>query len=150
MLLERNGKFLFKRSHTQPDPRKQVTAFQDRVATKCFDRKQDDKGFKMLDKKVDNLDTKNKLIRMADKPVAGWSIVDKYLTDELASDSDDEKRMRHAEARVLRKKKDKLESYNRAKCSTSTMLFKTSVQTTSVNAFPKRTGQTKKKFLSLI
>ena len=76
-----------------------------KVATKCFDRKQDDKGFKKLDKLVDDLNTRNKLIRMADKSVAGWNTVDEYLTDELASDSDDEKRMRQAEARALRKKK---------------------------------------------
>ena len=67
-----------------------------KVATKCFDRKQDDKGSKTLDKLVDNLNTRNKLIRMADKSVAGWNIVDEYLTDELASDSDYEKRIRQA------------------------------------------------------
>ena len=43
---------------------------------------------------------------MADKSVAGWIIVDEYLTDELASNSD-EKRLRQAEARALRKKKAK-------------------------------------------
>ena len=30
---------------------------------------------------------------MVDKSVAGWNIVDEYLTDELASDCDDEKRL---------------------------------------------------------
>ena len=50
-------------------------------ATKYFDSKQDDKGFKMLDKIVDDLNTRNKLIRRADKSVAGWNIVDEYLTD---------------------------------------------------------------------
>ena len=75
-----------------------------KVATKCFDRKQDDKGFKTLDKLVDGLNTRNKLIRMADKSVAGWNTVDEYMTDELASDSDDEKRIRQAEVRALRKK----------------------------------------------
>ena len=41
---------------------------------------------------------------MADKSVVGWIIVDEYLTDELASNSD-EKRLRQTEARALRKKK---------------------------------------------
>ena len=117
-----------------------------KVATKCFDRKQDDKGRKTLDKLVDDLNTRNKLIRMADKSVAGWNTVDEYLTDELASDSDDEKRMRQAEARALCKKKAKLESYNRAKSSTSTTSFKTSGQTASANVFPKRTGQANRSF----
>ena len=79
-----------------------------KVAIECFDRKQDDRGFKTSDKLVDDLNTRNKPIRMADKCVAGWNIVDEYLTDELASDSDDEKRLRQAEARALRKKKAKL------------------------------------------
>ena len=61
-----------------------------KVATECFDRKQDDKGFETLDKLVDDLNTRNKLIGMMDKSVAGWNIVDEYLMDELASDSDDE------------------------------------------------------------
>ena len=73
---------------------------------------------------------------MADKFVAGSNIVDEYLTDELASDSDDEKRMRQTEARALHKKKAKLESYNRAKSSTSATSFKTSGQTASENVFP--------------
>ena len=65
-----------------------------KVASKYFDSKQDDKGFKTLDKLVDDLNTRKKLIRMADKSVASWNIVDEYLTDELASDSDDEERIR--------------------------------------------------------
>ena len=44
---------------------------------------------------------------MADKTVAGWIIVEEYLTDEFASNSDDEKRLRQAEARARRKKKAK-------------------------------------------
>ena len=52
-----------------------------KVATEHFDRKEDDRGFKTLDKIVNDLNTRNKLIRMAEKSVAGWNIVDEYLTD---------------------------------------------------------------------
>ena len=117
-----------------------------KVATKHFDRKQDDRDFKTLDKIVNDLNTRNKLIRMADKSVPGWNIADEYLTDELASDSDDEKRMRQAEARALRKKKAKLESYNLAKSSSSTTSLKASGQTESANTFPKRTGRANRSF----
>ena len=37
-----------------------------KVATKCSDRKQDDKGFKTLDKIFDDLNTRYELIKMAD------------------------------------------------------------------------------------
>ena len=57
--------------------------------------------------------------------------------------------MRQAEAGALRKKKATLESYNRLKCSSSSTSFKTSGQTTSANAFPKRTGQANRSFVPL-
>ncbi|XP_072022961.1 LOW QUALITY PROTEIN: uncharacterized protein [Amphiura filiformis] len=51
------------------------------------------------------LKKRNKLIRNADKSAAGWAAVDEYLSDDLASESDDEKRIRQAQARAVRKKR---------------------------------------------
>lgn len=47
---------------------------------------------------------RNKLIRITDKSEAGWAAVDVYLSDEIASESEDEKKIRAAEQRALRKK----------------------------------------------
>ena len=49
---------------------------------------------------------RNRLIRIADKSEAGWAAVDEYLSDEVASGSEDKKKIRAAEQRVLRKKKN--------------------------------------------
>ena len=45
-----------------------------------------DAGTEVVSKRI-------KVIKMADKSDSGWSTVNEYLSDELASNSDDEKRM---------------------------------------------------------
>ena len=46
-----------------------------------------------------------KIIKLADKSEAGWLAVKEYEAEELASDLDDEKRIRKAQERALKKKK---------------------------------------------
>ena len=43
------------------------------------------------------------LIKLVDKSEFGWATVNEYLSDELTSDSDDEKRIYRAERRAERK-----------------------------------------------
>ena len=57
-----------------------------------------DSGTEVVSKRI-------KVIKMADKSDFGWSTVNEYLSDELASNSDDEKRMYRAERRAERKTK---------------------------------------------
>ncbi len=46
---------------------------------------------------------RQKLIRLADRSEYGWNVVDEYLADDLASGSDDEKRIEKAEKAAERK-----------------------------------------------
>ena len=49
---------------------------------------------------------RNKLIKLADMSESGWAVVAEYEAHQLASDSDDEKRIQKAEARANRKAKE--------------------------------------------
>ena len=49
---------------------------------------------------------RQKLIKLADSSVAGWRVVDEYVKNPIASDSEDEKRISKAQTRAERKVKD--------------------------------------------
>jgi hypothetical protein len=50
-----------------------------------------------------------KLIQIADKSIDGWNVEDEYLSDELASDSADEKQLKTARDIASRKRKQNLQ-----------------------------------------
>lgn len=60
---------------------------------------------KELVKAEDDIGKRNKLIRIADKSVDGWKVVEEYLSEELASDSHDDKRIRAAQNRAATKRR---------------------------------------------
>ena len=45
------------------------------------------------------------MIKLADRSEAGWLVVEEYESDELAEDSEDDKKIRRAEDKAARKKK---------------------------------------------
>lgn len=49
-----------------------------------------------LNSVITDIDNRNKLIKLADKSELGWKVVDEYQAEELADNSDDEKRIKAA------------------------------------------------------
>ena len=58
---------------------------------------------------------RQKLIRLADKSKDGWKVVDEYLSDELALDSEDEKKLRKAKIAAARKRPNRSGNFSRQK-----------------------------------
>ena len=71
----------------------------------------------------DLIKQRNKLIRLADRSDNGWAVVNEYITDTLASDSDDEKRIRRAEFMANKKSKSGRASVTNRGYSTSVSYF---------------------------
>jgi hypothetical protein len=56
-----------------------------------------------LEGSITKLKKRNKLMRIADRSEGDSKTVQEYLSDEVASDSDDEKRIRAVDNRTIRK-----------------------------------------------
>lgn len=72
-------------------------------ASDALKAKSHDKVKAALDAGTEVVSKRIKVIKMADKSDFGQSTVNEYLSDELTSNSDDEKRMYKAERRAERK-----------------------------------------------
>ena len=59
------------------------------------------------------IDERQKLIKIADRSESGWLTAQEYETDEIADDSDDEKRIARAERQAERLKKKKSQAVGR-------------------------------------
>ena len=63
---------------------------------------------KVVKNMIEDLQKRNKLPKIADKSPAEWNTVQEYLLDDLASASEDDKKLKAAEARALGKQKFKV------------------------------------------
>lgn len=73
------------------------------------------KAMKALENVLALIQKRQKLIKLADKSEGGWLVVQEYEQEELADDSEDEKRIRKAQAQAVRKKKELSKSNKRPK-----------------------------------
>ena len=81
---------------------------------KKYIKRRDDKKAKLTCNEIlANVEKRQKCIRMADKSIAGWGTVQEYLTDEIARDSEDEKKIRQAEKWALEKMKQNTMKHRR-------------------------------------
>ena len=83
-------------------------------AIALLERNRPKKAVRLLDDSVSLLIKRNKLIRITDKSLGGWRTVNEYLSDDVASDSEDGKKIRAADNRDVRKKKTEKTQKRRA------------------------------------
>jgi len=67
-----------------------------------------EKAGEMIKQNIVAIKKRNKLIKIADRSDIGWATVREYETDEVASDSDDDKKIKQAEARAQSRLKNKV------------------------------------------
>ena len=71
----------------------------------CIEHGRYTKAISVLQDSEKVLKKRNKLIHIADNSEGGWKTVDEYLSDDVDSNSEDEKRIRAAENRAVKKLK---------------------------------------------
>ena len=59
----------------------------------------------VFDDMIRKLDHRNKLIKIADRSEGGWNTVTEYEKGDIAENLDDEKRIRRADLRAVKRKK---------------------------------------------
>ena len=59
----------------------------------------------LVDEGKELIRKRQKLIRIADKSADGWKVVDEYVSDELASGSEDEKRLKKDKEAASKKRR---------------------------------------------
>ena len=69
------------------------------------------KSLKGIKKAIADLEIRNEMVKVADKSAGGWKTVKKYLSNNIARDCDDKRKLRATESRALRKKQNSRKPY---------------------------------------
>ena len=77
------------------------------MSMRCLDRKDPNiqRAIELAKEAVSLIQRRQKLIKLADNSEAGWLVVEEYESDALAENSEDDKKIRKAQDKALRKKK---------------------------------------------
>ena len=79
----------------------------DEIISRIADNANDPEKVRELTTKAKEMIRKRqKLIKIADKNKDGWLVVEEYESDDLASDTDDEKRIKKAKSAAEKRRKD--------------------------------------------
>ena len=77
----------------------------------CSLLQEEEVGIEMIEQRINQVlqkvEHRNKLIRIADRSEAGWETVREFQRDDLADDSEEERKIRASESRALQKIKRK-------------------------------------------
>ena len=109
-------------------------------AQACIARKKLEEADSFLLEAKDAINKRIKLIKIADKSEGGWQTVLEYMSDEVASDTDDEKRIRRANTAALQKRKKKSAEYKAKRMRSSGS--RQSVRWRPQNSIPSTSGYT--------
>ena len=95
-------------------------------AVSAVDKNKIDKAKESLKTGIEILKNRQKLILIADSEKLGWRVADKYETNELASDNEDEKRLWKSANRAERKAKEDQRENSRKRPRSATTFATTS------------------------
>ena len=98
--------FKYKGNKRQYDVNTRILSYIEHAET-LINKGKTTQALESLDEAKEGIKHRNKLIRLADTSEAGWDMVDEYEIKALASDSEDDRKIRQAEATALKKKKIK-------------------------------------------
>ena len=95
-------KFRYKRNQIQLDFNESICDKVDTIV-KLTKNGSQNRASKLAKSIKEDLEKQNKLLKIADKSTAGWGTVEEYLSDDLASNSEDDRKIKGAERRALQK-----------------------------------------------